>query len=276
MLRSLNSGVSGLRSFQTKLDVIGNNIANVNTVGFKKGRVVFEDVFSQTVKNANGPTTTGGTNPIQVGLGTKVSSIDNLFSPGSPTITNNSRDLYIDGDGFFVVQDANSKQYLTRAGNFTLDSDGQLVNPNGMFVLDQKGEQITIPKQYISFSISGDGTLTGVKADGTTENIKDPVGDIYKIANVVVTNPGGLKKEGGSLYSLTLNADPKNMTTLLADAKNGTSSPGQIIAGALEMSNVDLAEEMTDMITAQRGFQANAKIITVSDSVLEELVNLKR
>jgi flagellar hook protein FlgE len=276
MLRSLNSGVSGLRSFQTKLDVIGNNIANVNTVGFKKGRVVFEDVFSQTVKNANGPTATGGTNPIQVGLGTKVSSIDNLFSPGSPTITNNSRDLYIDGDGFFVVQDANSKQYLTRAGNFTLDSDGQLVNPNGMFVLDQKGEQITIPKQYISFSISGDGTLTGVKADGTTENIKDNAGDIYKIANVVVTNPGGLKKEGGSLYSLTLNADPNNMTTLLAAAKNGTSSPGQIIAGALEMSNVDLAEEMTDMITAQRGFQANAKIITVSDSVLEELVNLKR
>lgn len=277
MLRSLNSGVAGLRSFQTKLDVIGNNIANVNTVGFKKGRVVFEDVFSQTVKNANAPTTaSGGTNPIQVGLGTKVSSIDTLFSPGSPTITNNATDLYIDGNGFFVVQDPNGKPLLTRAGNFTLDSDNQLVNPNGLKVLDNKGNTIQLPDDYISFSVNIDGTITGLKPDGTIETLQDAAGDDVQIANVVVTNPGGLKKEGGSLYSLTLNADQNNMTTLLANDRNGTNTSGQIISGALEMSNVDLAEEMTDMITAQRGFQANAKIITVSDSVLEELVNLKR
>ena len=141
MLRSLNSGVSGLKGFQTKLDVIGNNIANVNTVGFKKGRVVFEDIFSQTVKGATGPTQTplsGGTNPIQVGLGARVGSIDTLHTPGSPTTTNIGTDLYIDGDGYFVVKDG-TEQFLTRAGNFSLDSDNNLVNQNGMFVLDQGG-----------------------------------------------------------------------------------------------------------------------------------------
>lgn len=271
MLRSLNSGVSGLKAFQTKLDVIGNNIANVNTVGFKKSRVVFEDIFSQTVKNATGPNAnTGGTNPIQVGLGTKVGSIDTMHTPGSPTTTNVGTDLYLDGDGFFVVHSvdkAGNKQYfLTKAGNFTFDQNYQLVNQNGMFVTDTNGNKITVtPGTYVSISVDSDGTIIGVKPDGTSA----PIGQ--KIGTATVNNPAGLKKEGGSLYSLTPNADSRNAVTLL-----GTANNNQIVSGALEMSNVDLSEEMTDMITAQRGFQANAKIITVSDSVLEELVNLKR
>jgi flagellar hook protein FlgE len=266
MLRSLNAGVSGLRGFQTKLDVIGNNIANVNTVGFKKGRVVFEDIFSQTVKAATGPTgTTGGTNPIQVGLGTRVGSIDTLHTPGSPTTTNIATDLYIDGDGFFVVQNGAGEQFLTRAGNFNVDSKNQLVNQNGMFVLDGTGNPITISDEFISFAIDANGSIIGVNPDGTS------VDTGTKIGTVTVANPSGLKKASGSLYSLTPNADSQPIPTLLA---NGTSV--QIISGTLEMSNVDLSEELTDMITAQRGFQANAKIITVSDSILEELVNLKR
>ncbi|WP_342429531.1 flagellar basal-body rod protein FlgF [Neobacillus sp. FSL H8-0543] len=266
MLRSLNSGVSGLRGFQTKLDVIGNNIANVNTVGFKKGRVVFEDIFSQTVKAATGPTgNSGGTNSIQVGLGTRVGSIDTLHTPGSPTTTNIGTDLYIDGDGFFVVQNPAGKQFLTRAGNFRVDSSNQLVNQNGMFVLDSTGTPITISDQFISFAIDANGSIIGVNPDGTT------VDTGTRIGTVAVDNPSGLNKAGGSLYSLTPNADSRLMTTLLT---NGSST--QIISGTLEMSNVDLSEELTEMITAQRGFQANAKIITVSDSILEELVNLKR
>lgn len=268
MLRSLNSGVSGLRAFQTKLDVIGNNIANVNTVGFKKGRVVFEDIFSQTIKGANGPTqTTGGTNPIQVGLGTRVGSIDTSFTPGSPTTTNIGTDLYIDGEGFFVVQNAAGENFLTRAGNFTVDSNKQLVNQNGMMVLNNSNPAtpITIPNKYISFSVDANGSIIGVNADGTSEDSG------IKIGTVAVDNPSGLMKAGGSLYSLTPNADQNPIQTLLTNGSNG-----QIISGQLEMSNVDLSEELTDMITAQRGFQANAKIITVSDSVLEELVNLKR
>lgn len=273
MLRSLNSGVSGLKGFQTKLDVIGNNIANVNTVGFKKGRVVFEDLFSQTVKAATGPKVdangnpvSGGTNPIQVGLGTRVGSIDTVHTPGSPTTTNIGTDLYLDGDGFFVVQNPNGQQYLTRAGNFKVDSNNQLVTQNGLFVLDQTGGIITIDStKYISFAIDSNGEIIGVKPDGNSE----PAG--FKIATVTVANPSGLKKAGGSLYSLTPNADARDMAGLLADGSNAA-----VISGTLEMSNVDLSEEMTEMITAQRGFQANAKIITVSDSILEELVNLKR
>lgn len=266
MLRSLNAGVSGLKGFQTKLDVIGNNIANVNTVGFKKGRVVFEDIFSQTVKSATGPTgTTGGTNPIQVGLGSRVGSIDTLHTPGSPTTTNIGTDLYIDGDGFFIVQNGAGEQFLTRAGNFNVDSSNQLVNQNGMFVLDSTGAPITISDQYISFAIDANGSIIGVNPDGTS------VDSGIKIGTAAVNNPGGLLKAGGSLYSLSPNADSLSMAALIARGSNT-----QIISGTLEMSNVDLSEELTDMITAQRGFQANAKIITVSDSILEELVNLKR
>jgi flagellar hook protein FlgE len=266
MLRSLNAGVSGLKGFQTKLDVIGNNIANVNTVGFKKGRVVFEDIFSQTVKAATGPTgTSGGTNPIQVGLGSRVGSIDTLHTPGSPMTTNIGSDLYIDGDGFFVVQNAAGQQFLTRAGNFRVDSSNQLVNQNGMFVLDGNGAPITISDEFISYAIDMNGSIIGLNPDGTS------VDTGTKIGTVAVDNPGGLLKSGGSLYSLTPNADARNMMTLLAAGSNTS-----IISGTLEMSNVDLSEELTEMITAQRGFQANAKIITVSDSILEELVNLKR
>jgi flagellar hook protein FlgE len=258
MLRSLNSGVSGLRAFQTKLDVIGNNIANVNTVGYKKGRVVFEDLFSQTVNNSTAPNTNGGgTNPLQVGLGTKVASIDNLFTAGSPTMTNNPNDLYIDGNGFFQVQ-KNGATYLTRAGSFNMDTNRQLVNPDGAVLLDNSGAPITLPAGSVSFSVDTTGKVTGLDTGGNA------VGTPITIGLVTVNNPGGLNKVGGSLYSTTTNSGPT------------TVSNSQIISGSLEMSNVDLSEELTDMITAQRGFQANAKIITVSDSVLEELVNLKR
>jgi flagellar hook protein FlgE len=259
MLRSLGSGVSGLKSFQTKLDIIGNNIANVNTVGYKKSQVVFEDLFSQTVKEASAPSAnqqSGGTNPIQVGLGTQVKSIKSVFTPGTPTATYNQTDLYIDGDGFFVVKEG-AKEFLTRDGSFTLDKNNTLVNQNGLSVLDTNNNPITLTG-YVTFKVGNDGTITGVKSDGTAE----VTGKRIQIA--LITNPSGLQKEGNSLYAVTENTT-RNQTTNV-----------NIISGQLEMSNVDLTEEMTDMITAQRGFQATAKIITVSDTILEELVNLKR
>jgi flagellar hook protein FlgE len=262
MLRSLNSGVSGLRAFQTKLDVIGNNIANVNTTGFKKGRVIFDDIFSQTMKNATAPTgNNGGVNPTQVGLGSKVAAVENLFTPGSPSVTNNPNDLYIDGDGFFLVQDGNGEEYLTRAGNFTLDGDKQLVNPNGMVVLDSNGDKIALDVDTASYTIGADGTITAFDKAG--EEL-----DTWTIEIVTVDNPSGLQKAGGSVYKTTANSGE--------ELRDGNPSGAQIITGQLEMSNVDLSEEMTEMIIAQRAFQANTKIITTSDSILEELVNLKR
>jgi flagellar hook protein FlgE len=268
MLRSLNSGISGLKAFQTKLDVIGNNIANVNTVGYKKNQIVFQDLFSQTLKGAIAPTTNlggiGGKNPLQVGLGTQVSSINKVFTPGSPMATYNQSDLYLDGDGFFVVGNSpGTDRFLTRAGDFTLDSQNRLVNKAGLYVMGPNNQPIDLTG-YESYSIAPDGSITGFNSAGTALSG-------YKVGTVVVRNPNGLQKEGESLYSLTTNADSASIPTLLT-----AGSKGQIIAGVLEMSNVDIAEEMTDMIVAQRGFQANSKIITVSDSILEEVINLKR
>ncbi|PWW06401.1 flagellar hook protein FlgE [Paenibacillus cellulosilyticus] len=272
MLRSMYSGVSGMRAFQTKLDVIGNNIANVNTVGFKSGRVMFKDILSQSVSGVTSPEegVQGGTNAKQVGLGVAISSIDTVHTAGSAQTTNVATDLRIDGDGFFAVR-ANDEQevpYLTRAGNFTLDSARQLVTSDGYFVLAEGGEPITLGEDVTSFSISEDGTIISVNADGTSEATD------FKIGVVKVTNPGGLEKVGNSMYRVTTNANLEDIEVGAAnDAETGT---GAIISGQLEMSNVDLTGEFTEMIVAQRGFQANSRIITTSDEILQEVVNLKR
>ena len=274
MLRSLYSGVSGLRSFQTKLDVIGDNIANVNTVGFKGSRVMFQDVLSQTVAGATGPADDrGGTNPRQIGLGTTTGSIDVLHTPGSWMTTNVPTDLAIEGEGFFVVTDGN-QNYLTRAGNFYIDADRNLVTSGGLRVVGTNGNTIQLGDPDIdieSFEIGRDGTITVTLANGATLN--------PQIALVKLDNPAGLQKVGNSLYSPTPNADSDitDSDSILENLSTpGEDGTGQLITGVLEMSNVDLAAEFTEMIVAQRAFQANSRIITTSDEVLQELVNLKR
>lgn len=269
MLRSLYSGISGMRGFQTKLDVIGNNIANVNTVGFKKSRVMFQDILSQTVAGATAPgDETGGINPRQIGLGVRTSAIDVVHSPGSPMTTNLTTDLAIDGDGYFVVAPTvDGPRYLTRAGNFNRDALGNLVTSQGYFVLSADEDMINIPREdYTSFSIDTNGIVWGTTPEGLTE-------EITTIGTTTISNPGGLKKVGGSLYEVTMNANPDGEFEIGAPLDNNS---GQIISGQLEMSNVDLTEEFSEMIVAQRGFQANSRTITTSDSILEEVVNLKR
>lgn len=272
MLRSLYSGISGMRGFQTKLDVIGNNITNVNTVGFKKGRVMFQDILSQNIQGASAPTDTGkgGINPVQVGLGAQIASIDTVFSAGSPMTTSLPTDLSIEGDAFFMVKGAEDGPiYYTRAGNFTRDSEGYLVNPQGMKLLDVDGGAIQISKNdgIVSYSIGKDGIITTVDDAGALD-------DGGTIGVMVFNNPGGLRKVGNSLYEYTVNAGAQDGDPLTAI--DPTTAKSSIISGQLEMSNVDLSEEFTEMIVAQRGFQANSRIITTSDSILEELVNLKR
>jgi flagellar hook protein FlgE len=287
MLKSLYSGVSGMKGFQTKLDVIGNNIANVNTVGFKKSRVMFQDIINQNISGATAPTnSSGGINPKQVGLGSKIASIDTIQTPGSPMTTNIGTDLAIDGDAYFVVSPngtaANS--YLTKAGNFSLDGSGNLVNSNGYFVmgLDNANNKITIqiPNNITSFSIDSNGYINVVDKAGNSGKLAYTAPNTYSIdttntgndvtlATAVVANPGGMQKVGNTMFKATGNSGQPTIGNIQT---NG----GQINAGELEMSNVDLTEEFTEMIVAQRGFQANARTITTSDSILEEVVNLKR
>jgi flagellar hook protein FlgE len=272
MLRSLYSGISGMRGFQIKLDVIGNNIANVNTIGFKAGRVMFKDILSQTMSGVTAPVDgRGGANAKQVGLGVSISAIDTIHTPGSAMTTNVPTDLRINGDGFFAVKASADQEvaFLTRSGNFMLDASRQLVNGDGMLVISSDGEPITLAEEVKAFSISQSGEIIAVNADGTSA-----ASGIF-VGVVKITNPAGLEKLGGNLYQVTPNAMPDGAFELgLADdLETGT---GSIVAGQLEMSNVDLTVEFTEMIVAQRGFQANSRIITTSDEILQEVVNLKR
>lgn len=286
MLRSLYAGVSGLRGFQTKLDVIGNNIANVNTPGFKGSRVIFQDILSQNVEGATGPgANRGGTNPKQVGLGTGIGAIDTVFTPGSPMTTNVPTDVAIEGDGFFVVEEGeegSGQRYLTRAGNFYVDADHYLVTSNGLYVIGMEGERIQLGDTDLDiehFSIGKDGSISYTLSDGTSHDVDTDAN--LQIALVNVANPSGLQKVGNSLYVPTANADSTIVDNdALLDEDNfvtpGANGTGTLITGVLEMSNVDLSSEFTEMIVAQRAFQANSRIITTSDEVLQELVNLKR
>jgi len=265
MLRSMYSGISGLKGFQTKLDVVGNNIANVNTSGFKKGRITFQDMMSQTTRGAQAAVAggRGGINPMQVGLGSKVGSIDNIHTQGFTQTTGSSLDVAIEGNGMFVVTDGTTN-YYTRAGNFYFDDNGDIVNADGLYLVDHDGNHpINLPDDFQSFSIAENGDVNYVDAAGDPQT----AGTIG-LANF--SNPTGLEKIGNNLFLDSANAGFTGIGT------PETEGLGKTVAGSLEMSNVDLSEEFTEMIVAQRGFQANTRIITTSDEILQELVNLKR
>ncbi len=446
MMRSMFSGVSGLRTHQTRMDVIGNNVANVNTVGFKSGRVTFQEVFNQTLRGAGAPDAAlgrGGTNPMQIGLGTGVGAIDTIMTRGSAQRTDNPTDLSIEGEGFFVVKGSNADTFkFTRAGNFGLDKLGNLVSGSGMNVYgwmkydklndgtvkfdteaeikpinlynddDNGNKRVIAPKatknavfsgnlnsayktqtttpakpdegqfstpftaydslgnahefaitywktsdadntwdykifqkgvdaagnvtyddvgadgtldfgvdgklnsdttpttdiqninidlgtegadildikldfsnvtmfsadssvkptnidgyttgNLVTFNIGSDGMLTGIYSNGQQQ----PLG---MVALASFSNPAGLQKVGDNLFIPTTNSGDFNKAV-----QAGSEGVGSLSPGTLEMSNVDLSREFTDMIITQRGFQANSRIITTSDEMLQELVNLKR
>ncbi|WP_017185468.1 flagellar basal body rod protein FlgG [Alkalibacillus haloalkaliphilus] len=295
MLRSMYTGISGMNGFQNKLDVVSNNIANVNTFGYKKGRQTFSDLMSQTTQGATGPVgdgQLGGRNPMQVGLGSNTGSIDNIHTQGNRQTTDRPLDLAIEGDGMFVLAertntagdvedsevnldfDDGDQINFTRAGNFYLDEEGYIVNANGQYLVgnvDGESGRINIPNGAQSFNIGADGSVNYVSEEGNAEE----AGQVM-LANF--SNPEGLEKVGGNNYSNTANAGLMEDLDGQIDFLNvpGQGGTGNLYAGALEMSNVDLAEEFTEMITSQRGFQANTRVITTSDEILQELVNLKR
>lgn len=395
MLRSLFSGISGLRAHQMMMDVVGNNIANVNSLGYKSSNVVFEDTLSQFVRNSGSSQGgTAGVNAAQVGLGVKIAGISTNFNQGAAQLTGRSTDLMIQGDGFFVVNDGTQELY-TRAGSLTLDATGNLATPDGAIVqgwtaangvinsnaapsdiqlpmgtllapvatttmslggnvpadagvgtalvttittydgqgnavpvtatLTKTGAEawdmaltnatpatvaltfnaatgalvtaspvgVTIGGNALSIdisqlsqygagntlaalsqdgsamgtlqgmSLSADGTLVGVFSNGLKQNLA-------QIAMASFNNPGGLEKVGNSSFRTSVNSGNAQIGVA------GSSGRGMLAGGALEMSNVDLAAEFTNLIVAQRGFQANSRVITASDEILQDLVNIKR
>lgn len=400
------AGISGMKNSQTKLDVIGNNIANVNTYGFKKGRVTFKEALSQTISGANGASENrGGKNAAQVGLGATLGTIDTIHTSSTLQTTGRALDLGLDGDGYFVVRQGDSLSY-TRAGNFYLDNNGTLVTGDGLnvqaFKYDNSGNLTT---EYGDVTINVNAVLPAVQTTGIklSENLSASatVGSVYSQQTKIIDETGSpisitmyFKKLGqdnwgvyvnqnpnadpepSSTFDITFNAEglPENLvenstfeiptsngedvqqisidfdlsklmqlqgaTTAVVDPDGNTSGklesynisptgeingiysngeislmgrlalakfsntaglmqagsnlfqesinsgtpdigiPGngraRLVPGALEMSNVDLSEEFTEMITAQRGFMANTRIITTSDEILQELVNLKR
>ena len=288
MMRALYSGITGLRNHQTRMDVIGNNISNVNTAGYKASRVVFQDIYSQTLSPASGNSTaTGGTNPKQVGLGSTIASIDVIQTSSASQYTGVPLDLSIEGSGFFVVRN-NGQEFYTRAGNFGTDNSNYLVNGNGSYVLGYMGAtapgspagtpgQLQIADYYYDVAVDAKGVITGIDGRETLPGTPPTANPDYKqkvtigyVAIATFNNENALEKVGQNSYRATTNSGTATYNT------PGAGVAGKLNPGTLEMSNVDLASEFTDMIVTQRGFQANSRIITTTDSMLEELVNLKR
>jgi flagellar hook protein FlgE len=284
MMRGMYAAISGLDVHQTMLDVTANNLANVDTIGYKAQRTTFVDQLSQQLRAATGPTTgtsgNGGSNAAQVGLGVQLGSIDNLMGQGSMQSTGNTLDLMIQGDGFFQVADGDptatpptfgATQY-TRAGNFTLNSAGYLTTQSGEYVLGQQASgavsatnaqgPIKIPPGSTSVAIGTSGAVTYVDTAGNTQTAG-------YVSLASFPNEAGLTRDGGSMWSQSASSGPP-MTT----GTPGTGNLGTTISGELEQSNVDLATEFTNMITAERGFQANSRVITTADQMLQTIVQI--
>src|SRR5438270_573990 len=275
MMRSMFSAISGLKNHQTFMDVVGNNIANVNTTGFKQSRVTFQDILSQTVRGASGPQGgRGGVNPEQVGLGVLISGIDTIQTQGTLQSTGKQTDMAIQGDGYFVMSDS-KQNFFSRDGAFDLGTDGTLVNPSsGLHVMGWQANPLTgvidtsVPPTNVSVPI-GAG-MTGKASTSLTVTGNLDSNNAGGAANGVVLSATAYDAQG--------NAVPITLTAVKSATPDNWPNPagrGQMAQGFREDSNVDLAQQFTNMIMAERGFQANSRVITTSDEILQDLVNLK-
>ena len=326
LVGSLNSGVSALNTFSQSIQVISNNIANVNTSGFKGSRSKYADNFSNLLQQAAPSASTGvGSNvpSIQIGTGVQLAGVSSNFSQGTLTSTGSNTDLGISGGGFFRVRDtANNLDYVSRSGDFRLDDQGYLVTSDGFrvqglsdgsatFDAVNTGGTLTYTKTTtpptavgdvkIDFAVSIGAGLTnstgGAFTNAEVETNKPTMrtftidqlgnvviglsnGDTFVRGRVLLQNfrdPNALTRQGNNLFSGFAAAGPIGGVDLTsANNSPGTNGLGRIEVGTLELSNVDLAQEFADMIVVQRSFQAGSRVITVSDTMLEEVINLKR
>lgn len=282
MLRSLYSGVSGMKSQQSKLDVISNNIANANTVGFKSSRANFSDILSQTTANAARPRPAAGVGGIdgqQIGLGVQVGAIDTDMGQGIQSTTGRALDLYINGNGFLVFQrDASNAHVYSRNGALKVDADNYLTNADGLRVMGRlPGQAANAPLQPLQIpatNAAGEKLVAGHISIGPDGAVTARYGaedeTVGQVQIATFSNAAGLSKIGNSAYEVSQDSGAENLVQPGQDGSN------TLLAGTLEDSNVDLAQEFSDMIVTSRAYQANARSITTSDEMLQELINLKR
>jgi len=260
MIGALWTAATGMNTQQTSIDVTSNNLANVNTGGFKKSRVNFADLMYRTVKQPGTPNAQGAQIPvgIEVGHGAKVASTQKIFTAGNVSNTENPLDLLIEGDGFFQVMKPDGTVAYTKNGSFKRDSTGRVVTSDGYPLQPE----IVIPEEATSISITSDGTVN-IKTGNTTEQIGQI--QLYSFAN-----PAGLNSLGRNLFQQTVaSGDPQTGVP-------GEQGFGTISQGFLEMSNVKVVEEMVNMISAQRAYDVNSKAIQAADEMLKTANQLRR
>ncbi len=262
MIRSLWTSATGMQAQELNIDVIANNLANVNTSGFKKSRAEFQDLLYESMRPAGAASSADTTVPtgIQLGHGTRPSAVQKMFSQGDFQNTGNELDWAIEGDGFFQIEMPGGDTGYSRSGEFKLDADGRIVNPDGFPLIPE----IAVPNDTVSISVGLDGTVSVIQAgDGTPSEI----GSI-QVARFV--NPAGLRSLGKNLFT------PTNASGDEIIGTPGENGFGGIAQGFLEMSNVSVVDEMVSMITAQRAYETNSKVITTADDMLQLANNLKR
>jgi flagellar hook protein FlgE len=278
MMRAMFAGVSGMRAHQMMMDVVSDNIANVNTTGFKGSRAVFQDTLAQLIsEGSGGDATTGGVNPSQVGLGVHVTNVAVNDAQGALQTTGRNLDLAIQGQGLFVVSKDGERMY-TRAGSLNIDANNRLTDPTGALVqgwttIPGTGDPspLTIPgtdpsdptAELRSYAIAPDGTINAVYSNGNGVAVG-------QLAMATFPDAAGLVRDGDG----HLRDSPAAGAVTYGTPNSG--GRGSITAGSLEMSNVDLAQEFTNLMIAQRGFQANSRVVSSADELLQDLVNLKR
>jgi flagellar hook protein FlgE len=285
MMRSMYAAISGLKVHQTMLDVTSNDIANVNTLGYKSQRTTFKDSLSQLQRGGAAPNAQqGGSNALQVGLGVQLGSIDNNMQSGAMQTTGNPLDVALQGEGWFRVTTGNppaatagvysppvpagtAPQY-TRAGNFTRNEQGYLVTQDGQYVVGRASATggdtfINIPKGATNLSIGQDGSVTFDPPGGGAR------ANAGYLSLAKFANEGGMERVASNRWSASASSGVETV---------GVPGGGYALAnsGTIEMSNVDLATEFTNMISAQRGFQANSRVISTADQMLQNLVDLGR
>ena len=262
-MRALYSAASGMRAQEMNVDNIANNLSNANTVGYKARRAQFQDLMYQSVLQpgtASGQQTVVPTG-LQLGLGTRPTSNEITFTQGAFSETDNPLDLVIQGSGFFQIQQPSGELAYTRNGQFQLDKNGNIVNSNGYALVPS----LTIPPSAQQVTIAADGTVSYTLPN---QPAAQQAGQI-QLANF--QNPAGLNSQGGGLYTPTdASGDPQ------VDVPGGQQGMGSLLQGYIEQSNVSIVEEFVNLIQAQRGYEANSKVVTAADQMYQQVNGLSR